>query len=279
MNPSTKILLALAMTLGAVATWAAPPSTAPTTSTAKPVAPPPAAAQPAAMPPLKGEVLEAIDAPPYTYLRLKTSGGETWAAVLKAPVKKGTQVAVENPMVMTNFQSKTLNRTFDKIVFGTLAGAPPSSGNVTAAQMAPAAAAAPGAGSMPMASSPASPHAGMAAASPEKAAPMEKVAKAAGPDARTVAEAFAQSAKLSGKDVVVRAKVVKFLPSIMGKNWVHLQDGSGSAADGTNDLTANTKQTVKVGDVVVAKGVLRTDVDVGMGSKYKALLEDATFQK
>lgn len=278
MNRLSTTLLAIGLAMGLGAASAAQPSTAPTTTTTKPAAaPPPATAQPAASPPLKGEVIETIDAPPYTYLRLKTAGGETWAAVLKAPVKKGAQVAVENPMVMTDFQSKTLNRTFDKIVFGTLAGTPPSSGTVTPAQMTPGAA--PAAGSTPMGASPASPHAGMAAASPDKAAPVEKVAKATGPDARTVAEAYAERAKLSGKDVVVRARVVKFLPSIMGKNWVHLEDGSGSAADGTNDLTANTKQTVKVGDIVVAKGVLRTDVDVGMGSKYKALLEDATFQK
>ncbi len=291
MNSLSNTALALALTLGLGTASATQTATAPAAA-AKPAAAPPTAAQPAAVPPLKGEVVESIEAPPYTYLRLKTAAGETWAAVLKAPVKKGQQVAVENPMVMTNFQSKSLNRTFDKIVFGTLAGTPPSTSNVTPAQMAPAGTAAPAAatsphpGAMPMGAGQASPHAGMqgmpgmpATAAPAASAPVEKVAKATGADARTVAEAYSQRAQLTGKDVVVRAKVVKFLPGIMGKNWVHLQDGSGAAADGTNDLTANTMQTVKVGDVVVAKGVLRTDVDVGMGTKYKVLLEDVKFQK
>ena len=66
-------------------------------------------------------MLEVRDAAPYTYLRLKTGTGETWAAVTAAPVKKGEQVTIANAMVMENFESKSLKKTFDKIVFGTLA--------------------------------------------------------------------------------------------------------------------------------------------------------------
>lgn len=68
---------------------------------------------------VQGEVLEVRDAAPYTYLRLKTGTGETWAAVTAAPVKKGEQVTIANAMVMENFESKSLKKTFDKIVFGT----------------------------------------------------------------------------------------------------------------------------------------------------------------
>ena len=71
---------------------------------------------------LKGEVLEVQDVDAYTYLRLKTKDGETWAAVNKAPISKGAEVTIENATVMTNFESKTLKKTFDRIVFGTLAG-------------------------------------------------------------------------------------------------------------------------------------------------------------
>ena len=90
---------------------------------------------------------------------------------------------------------------------------------------------------------------------------------------------FAQRTQLKGKTVAVRGKVVKFASNIMGKNWAHLRDGSGSAADGTNDLVVTTKQDVRAGEVVTARGVVNTDVDIGMGVKYKVLLEDATFQK
>ena len=106
-----------------------------------------------------------------------------------------------------------------------------------------------------------------------------KVAKATGPDARTVAEISAKSADLKGKTVAVRGKVVKFTPAVLGKNWIHLRDGTGSAADGTNDLVVTTKDEAKVGDVVLVKGVVQTDRDLGSGYSYKLLVEEATLQK
>src|ERR1035437_6518937 len=71
---------------------------------------------------VKGEVLEVKDVGNYTYLRLKTDEGETWAAVGKAPVTPGSRVIIEEAMVMEDFESKSLQKTFDKIVFGVLGG-------------------------------------------------------------------------------------------------------------------------------------------------------------
>ena len=217
-------------------------------------------------PAVKGEVLEIKEVESYTYLRLKTADGEVWAAVTRAPVKKGAQVTIDNPMVMNNFASKSLNRTFDKIIFGNLAGAGAGAA-APAASMAPAA---------PAAGSVASMH--VSAAKTAEAADV-KVAKATGPQARTVAEIITKRGDLKDKNVVVRGKVVKFTPEIMGKNWLHLQDGSGSGADGTNDLVVTTKDAAKVGDVVVASGVVRADVDIGAGYAFKAMVEDAKLQK
>lgn len=212
----------------------------------------PAAGAPA--PALKGQVLEVKDTDSYTYLRLKTKDGETWAAVGKAPVKKGAEVTIENPMVMTNFESKALKQKFDRIVLGSLqepGGAPAA------------------ARSMPS-------HSGMASA----ADPGEvKVAKASGADARTVAEIFARRAELKDKNVTVRGKVVKFTGGVLGKNWVHLRDGTGSAADKSNDIVVSTKDATKVGDVVVAKGVVRLDKDLGGGYTYNVMVEDAKLGK
>ncbi|MCL4689445.1 MAG: hypothetical protein KJ007_12850 [Burkholderiales bacterium] len=110
-------------------------------------------------------------------------------------------------------------------------------------------------------------------------APVKKVAKATGPDARTVAEVVAGKAALKGKPVLVHAQVVKVTQGVMGKNWVHLQDGSGKAADGTHNVIATTKDTVAVGDVVNAKGTVRTDVNIGAGYSYAVLIEDAVLRK
>ncbi len=106
-----------------------------------------------------------------------------------------------------------------------------------------------------------------------------KVAKATGPDARTVAEVNTQSAALKGKTVAVRGMVVKFTPEVLGKNWVHLRDGSGSEADGTHDVLVTTKDQTKIGDVVLAKGVVATNRDLGSGYSYKVLIEEATLSK
>jgi hypothetical protein len=106
-----------------------------------------------------------------------------------------------------------------------------------------------------------------------------KVPKATGPDARTVAEIVAKGGELKDKTVLVRGKVVKYTPGVMGKNWVHLRDGSGSASDGTNDVVVTTQDETQVGDVVLARGTVRTDVNLGSGYAYKVLVEEAKLQK
>ena len=207
----------------------------------------------AASPPLTGEVLETLPVEGYTYLRLKTKDGETWAAVPSASVKKGAQVTIVDSMVMQNFESRTLKRKFDKIVFGSLATTAAGAGPVAAPQAAP---------------------------TPQPAAlPPAKVSKATGPDARTVAEVVQGRTALKDNPVQVRGKVVKVNLGIMGKNWVHLQDGSGTAADGSNDILVTTKDVAAVGDIVTAKGVVHNDVDLGSGYNYAVLIEQATLAK
>ena len=193
-----------------------------------------------------GEVLEVKEVESYTYLRLKTKDGETWAAVAKASVKKGAKVTIDNVMVMNNFESKSLKKTFPTILFGKLGGADA-----------------------------ASPHTG--AAKVVDAAPI-KVAKATGANAYTVAEIVAKATELKDKPVRVSGKVVKYNPEVMGKNWVHLRDGTGAVADNSNDVLVTTKDQVKLGDVVTITGVVRTDKDFGSGYAYKVLIEDAKLQ-
>lgn len=197
---------------------------------------------------LTGTVLEVKDVDSYTYLRLKTKGGETWAAVGKAQIKKGSTVSIENTMVMTNFESKSLKKTFPSIVFGTL----PVSEKETA-----------------------SAHAGVAKV--QDSAPI-KVSRATGANARTIAEIVAQGKDLKDKPVELHAQVVKFSPAIMGKNWIHLRDGSGSVANGSNDILVTSAGKTKVGDVITVTGVVRLDKDFGAGYVYKVLIEDGNIQ-
>lgn len=106
-----------------------------------------------------------------------------------------------------------------------------------------------------------------------------KVEKAKGANAYTVSETYGKAGKLDKKTVVVRGKVVKVSKGIMGKNWVHLRDGSGDSGKGTNNLVVTTQDVPKVGDVVTAKGILYKDKDFGAGYKYKVIVEEATVKQ
>jgi hypothetical protein len=204
--------------------------------------------------PTQGEVLEVRDVDSYTYLRLKTAQGETWAAVEKAPVKVGAQVSIHNPMVMRNFESKSLKKSFDQIVFGSLEDP-----------------------SKPSASAGASAHASGMGAVAAVVPTVAKLSKATGADARTVAEVLETHAKLKDKGVTLHAQVVKANLGIMGKNWFHVQDGSGKP--GANDILVTSQDKAAVGDVLTIKGTVRTDVSLGSGYDYAVMVENASLRK
>jgi hypothetical protein len=90
---------------------------------------------------------------------------------------------------------------------------------------------------------------------------------------KTVAAVWAERHDLAGSEIAVRGRVVKFLPSIMNRNWLHLRDGTGEA--GTNDLTVTTQATAQVGDLVTVTGRIVVDRDFGAGYRYEVIMEDA----
>jgi hypothetical protein len=212
---------------------------------------------------IAGTVLETLDASNYTYLRFETPDGEAWAAVPQARLEIGAQVIIVNPQMMSDFESKTLARRFDTIYFGTLEGQGASS---------------------PMAKGGDNPHGvkqggtgGVVSSRDAIAAPIE-VAKAEGATGRTVAELYAEKDDLSGKTVVLRGKVVKYSAGIMGRNWIHLQDGTGDATAGNNDITVTSSDTTAVGEIILVQGTVVVDKDFGAGYRYAVIVEDATVK-
>ena len=207
------------------------------------------AAEPVAPLHVQGTVVEVKDTGSYTYLLLKDGNTNTWVAVERSNVKTGTKVTIENPMEMTNFESKALKRTFPSIIFGSIQGAAPSVAN---------------------------PH-----GSSVKVVDTDvKVSKASGARAYTVAEVVSQADALNNKPVEIHAKVVKFSPDIMGKNWVHVRDGSGKDSDNSNDIlvTTSVSTNTSVGAVVTVNGTVRTKQDFGSGYTYKVLIDGATLK-
>ncbi len=226
---------------------------APSASDAAPVAQAPAA-DPNTW---QGKVVETMNSGGYTYVLLDTGKDKIWAAGPEAEVAVGQEVVMDKGMAMSQFHAKTLDRTFEVIYFV---------GAITDAKSAEAAAT----------SSPHGTIGGMGdARNVVEKTDVKDVAKAAG--GFTVEEIFTQGAALSGQTVKVRGQVVKFTPNIMGTNWVHIQDGTGSGP--TADLTVTTNDEVAAGDLVVVEGALTINKDFGAGYKYDAIIEGATVTK
>lgn len=92
-----------------------------------------------------------------------------------------------------------------------------------------------------------------------------------------IAAIFAEHEQFEAQEVSLRAKVIKFSPNVLGKNWVTLQDGTGTAPD--DKLVVTSSETVKIGDEVIVKGKVKSNVDIGAGYAYKVLLEEAVFSR
>jgi hypothetical protein len=205
-----------------------------------------------------GKVVETMDAGQYTYVLVDDGAKKIWAAAPHFTVAVGDAVVVPAGMLMKNFKSESLHRTFEEVYFvNSIAKA----GEAVSA----------GAPAQPRGAL-ASAHAGLNGGGAAANAPVELSGIAKVPNGQTVAELYAQKAALTGKDVAVRGRVVKFTPAVMGKNWMHVQDGSGSAGD----LTVSTAASAKIGDLVVVRGKLGADRDLGAGYRYDIIVEDGS---
>ena len=210
-----------------------------------------------------------MDAASYTYVLVDTGTNQVWAAANKFPVKVGDVVSVPYSEPMVNFRSKSLNREFPMIYFADsiqVAGANAAAGKLPEGHPPIGGTAASG---LPEG------HPVVAAKTPPAAIDFTGLKPAK--DGKTIEQIYAASSKLAGKSVKVRGKVVKYNPGILGWNFVHIQDGSGDAAAGDNDLIVTTRAETAVGNTVVMTGDIVLDKDFGAGYSYPVLLEDASI--
>ncbi len=206
--------------------------------------------------PLVGNVAETMNSGGYTYILLQTKTKMFWVAIAESKVEVGQEVVLAPGMEMIEFHSKSLDRTFDSIIFseGLVSQGGESSERLQKKTLGSS-------GAMPTIQKDV------------------KVEKAEGSNAYTVAELFEKRKELDNKDIVLKGEVVKVTERIMNKNWLHIQDGSGSAQEGTNDMVVTTMDLPSVGDTVTIKGVLFSDKDFGSGYKYNAIIEFGQVSK
>ncbi len=206
----------------------------------------------------KGIVQEVLQVSSYTYLNVLEDGEKKWIAVPTIDAKLGEIYYYKGGMAMPNFQSTELNRTFDSVLF---------LGSITSAEAIDV-------------------DSGMA----DPDAPKEDVVPAKQPTLNQlelnieaveggirIATLFENPQQYAGKSIKVVGEVTKFSANIMGKKWIHFQDGT--AYEGAYDLMLTSQEIVSVGDVVVFEGVIALDKDFGAGYFYKVIMEDAVLIK
>jgi hypothetical protein len=189
------------------------------------------------------KVLDFINVPNYTYLNVSENGKDYWLAAPTTKVEKGETIYYSKGMEMKNFHSKTINKTFDSIFFVQGISASPQSQNIAEAHQQ------------------------------AYKSSKEEISVKPLKGGKTVAQIFSNKTSLAGKTVSIRGKVTKYNPNIMGRNWIHIQDGTQSKNN--YDLLVTSNDEAAVGQTIVVKGKIAIDKDFGAGYTYPVMIEDA----
>jgi len=194
-----------------------------------------------------GKVIDKISAKGYTYLQVTENKNDFWIAVPTMEIEIGETVYFSRYMVMEDFRSDNIDKSFDQILFVEDARKSPTPDEMKKI------------------------HSGVQSTEKQeiKIEPLS--------DGKTVQQIYADKSSLNGELVKVKGKVVKFNKQIMKRNWIHIQDGTGSAEE--FDLVLTSDDEVKVGDVIVAEGKVAVDKDFGAGYFFPVIIENVKIDK
>ena len=209
------------------------------------------------------EVAEVVQGSTYTYIKAKENSGEKWMAVSKQEVQTGEVYFYSEGLPMQNFHSKEIDRTFDEIYFvSEISKTPIKKGEMGAGAMG-------GMGAMGGTATEQQ-HEGKVGTEQNGSIAVEKSAGEI-----TIAQVFANRSGYSGKEIEIKGVVVKVNKEVMGKNWIHIQDGTSD--NGNFDLTITSADVAEVNDEVTVKGKITLNKDFGYGYSYEVIMEDANI--
>jgi hypothetical protein len=204
-------------------------------------------------------VQEVLQVSSYTYLNVLENGVKKWIAVPTMEAKLGEIYYYTSGVEMRDFESKELDRTFESVLF---------LGYITPADSI-------------------DPESGIVDPNAKKEKPVTNAKQPTRDKLELnidgveggirIEEVFKNAQQYAGKKVKIIGEVTKFNKAIMGKNWVHFQDGT--TFEGAYDLMITTQENLAVGDVVVFEGVIALDKDFGAGYFYKVILEEGAVVK
>lgn len=235
---------------------------------------------------ISGKIVETMNAAGYTYANLSTANGPLWVALPQTALNVGDEISCKPGMEMKDFYSNSFNRTFASIIFseGVIGGEP---SNPHASAVVPAATEQEDSFEAAVESEKQAPAATQIQPQLTSAGSMGAIApfieitveKAEGENAFTVGDLFDKADELNGQTIRVRGKVVKYNANIMGKNWLHIQDGTGDPMKNTHDLVITTTQEIGSPSVLTLEGKLVADKDFGAGYKYDVIIENGSIIK
>ena len=191
-------------------------------------------------------VEEVLQTSSYTYLLANENGSQQWLALPKIAASVGETYYYSEGIEMKDFRSTELDRIFASVLF--------LQGIQSAQTIAPQ---------------------NNVSQNDADGVQNQKIEQAEG--GITIAELMANKDSYDGKTVRLKGKVVKYNAAIMGKNWIHIQDGTGE--EGDNDLTVTTDMISKVGDIITVEGIITINKDFGAGYFYKIIMEEAKITK
>ena len=193
------------------------------------------------------KVIDKISASGYNYLKVTENKNEYWIAVPSMEIEVGETIYFSKFMVMEDFNSPTIDKTFDEILFVEDARKSPTPDEMKKIH------------------------------SETPSTEREDITIEPLKDGMTIEQIYSKSADLEGKDVKVKGKVVKFNKQIMKRNWIHIQDGTGTEND--YDLVLTSDQDAQVGDIIIAEGKLSVEKDFGAGYFFPVIIENAQIVK
>lgn len=188
-------------------------------------------------------VKEVLPTEKYVYLYVSEKEKEFWIAASKMEVAVGETYFYRGGLLKTNFQSKEYNRTFDRMYL--------------VSKLVPAN------------------HAQEEQPQSEEAeAPVEiPPADVAVEGSIRIAELVANPEKYAGKEIQISGVCTKVNANIMGRNWLHLRDGSQD----DYDLVVTSATAVPQGHTITMKGIVATNKDFGAGYEYAILVEEGVL--
>ena len=194
-----------------------------------------------------GKVIDKISAKGYTYLQVSENKNDYWIAVPTMEIEIGETVYFSRFMVMVDFSSENIDKSFDEILFVEDARKSPTPDEMKKI------------------------HSG--ATSTEKQEIRVEPLK----EGKTIQQLYSDKSALNGEVVKVKGQVTKFNKQIMKRNWIHIQDGTGDENEYDLVITSNTD--VQVGDIIIAEGKVAVDKDFGAGYFFPVMIEEAQIEK